>query len=47
MHECEGNWFWYGKQGGERFIKLWTRIYYLMPFQPFLITADRQTIPIL
>lgn len=23
MHECDGNWFWYGKQGGERFVKLW------------------------
>jgi hypothetical protein len=23
MHECDGNWFWYGKGGGERFVKLW------------------------
>jgi len=23
MHEFEGNWFWYGKGGGERFVKLW------------------------
>ena len=23
MHEFDGAWFWYGKGGGERFVKLW------------------------
>jgi beta-glucosidase len=27
MHECDGNWFWYGKQGGERFVKLWKTMF--------------------
>ncbi|MCJ7449945.1 MAG: glycoside hydrolase family 3 C-terminal domain-containing protein [Bacteroidales bacterium] len=27
MHECDGNWFWYGKQGGERFVKLWRTMF--------------------
>jgi len=26
-HELNGNWFWYGKQGPERFKKLWTTMY--------------------
>jgi hypothetical protein len=27
MHECDGNWFWYGKGGGERFVKLWRTMF--------------------
>lgn len=27
MHECDGNWFWYGKGGGERFVKLWKTMF--------------------
>lgn len=27
MHECDGNWFWYGKGGGERFVRLWRTMY--------------------
>jgi Glycosyl hydrolase family 26/Glycosyl hydrolase family 3 N terminal domain len=27
MHECDGNWFWFGKQGGERFVKLWRTMF--------------------
>lgn len=26
-HELNGNWFWYGKQGSERFKKLWITMY--------------------
>lgn len=27
FHELNGHWFWYGKQGPERFKKLWTTMY--------------------
>jgi hypothetical protein len=27
MHECDGNWFWYGKGGGERFVRLWRTMF--------------------
>ena len=27
MHEFDGKWFWYGKGGGELFVKLWTTMY--------------------
>ena len=27
MHECDGNWFWYGKLGGERFVRLWKTMF--------------------
>jgi hypothetical protein len=27
MHECDGDWFWYGKGGGERFVKLWQTMF--------------------
>ncbi len=27
MHECDGNWFWYGKGGGERFGRIWRTMY--------------------
>lgn len=27
MHEFDGKWFWYGKGGGENFVKIWTTMY--------------------
>lgn len=27
MHEFDGKWFWYGKGGGELFVKLWVTMY--------------------
>lgn len=27
MHECDGNWFWYGKGTGEQFAKLWRTMF--------------------
>ncbi len=27
MHECDGDWFWYGKGGGKRFVKLWRTMF--------------------
>ncbi len=27
MHEFDGKWFWYGKGGGELFVRLWTTMY--------------------
>lgn len=27
VHECDGDWFWYGKGGGERFVKLWRTMF--------------------
>ena len=27
MHECDGDWFWYGKGTGEEFVKLWRTMY--------------------
>lgn len=27
MHEFDGEWFWYGKGGGERFVKLWRTMF--------------------
>ena len=27
MHEFDGGWFWYGKGGGERFIRLWRSMF--------------------
>jgi hypothetical protein len=27
MHECDGDWFWYGKGGGERFVRLWRTMF--------------------
>jgi hypothetical protein len=27
MHECDGGWFWYGKEGGAQFIRLWQTMY--------------------
>ncbi|MBC8140610.1 MAG: mannan endo-1,4-beta-mannosidase A and B, partial [Armatimonadetes bacterium] len=27
MHECDGNWFWYGKGGGEPFVRLWRTMF--------------------
>lgn len=27
MHEFDGKWFWYGKGGGENFVRLWTTMY--------------------
>jgi hypothetical protein len=27
MHECDGNWFWYGKGGGTNFVKLWRTMF--------------------
>jgi hypothetical protein len=27
MHEFDGEWFWYGKGGGERFIRLWRTMF--------------------
>ena len=27
MHECDGNWFWYGKQGGEKFNRVWRTMF--------------------
>ena len=27
MHECDGDWFWYGKGGGQRFVKLWQAMF--------------------
>lgn len=27
MHECDGNWFWYGKGTGEQFRKLWITMF--------------------
>ena len=27
MHECDGNWFWYGKGGGTNFCKLWRTMF--------------------
>ena len=27
MHECDGDWFWYGKGTGEDFVKLWRTMY--------------------
>ena len=27
MHEFDGGWFWYGKGGGERFVRLWRTMF--------------------
>lgn len=27
MHECDGNWFWYGKGTGEQFTRLWRTMF--------------------
>jgi rhamnogalacturonan endolyase len=27
MHECDGNWFWYGKGDGEQFVRLWKTMF--------------------
>lgn len=27
MHECDGDWFWYGKQGGEKFNRVWRTMF--------------------
>ncbi len=27
LHECDGNWFWYGKDGGALFVRLWRTLF--------------------
>ncbi|HYO25931.1 MAG TPA: glycosyl hydrolase [Lacipirellulaceae bacterium] len=27
MHEFDGEWFWYGKEGGEKFVRLWKTMF--------------------
>lgn len=27
MHECDGNWFWYGKETGEQYCRLWRTMF--------------------
>lgn len=27
MHECDGDWFWYGKETGEQYCRLWRTMF--------------------